>query len=507
MSAIRDSVRLLLTTGRSDEEIGQMVGVARSTVRRYRGIVEVEGLEWPSVQEMGDNKLEGIFRKTKSIHRAKRMPDLLYTYNELQKPDVTIQLTYDDYVEQDSETAYSRTQYYDIVNKFIRKLNITMRQKRRAGECVWVDYAGKHLYWRNNGKVYRAELFVSVLGASGYLFVYATASQKLPDWIEAHNEMFAFYGGTPEVIVPDNLKSAVTTAGYDPVLNRTYRELGHHFEVVIIPARSGRPKDKAPVEAAVRLVTWWIIGRLRNRQFFSLAEINEAIRELLPIINAKPVRILKKSRHERFVELDQPLLRQLPAERFEFAEWTAKKKVPPDYHIEVGGHFYSVPHELVSEKVEGRVTNTSVEFYSNGKRVARHIRNSETGGTTTLPAHQAPSHRHYAQQTPENFQRWAGSVGPAASAIVAHQFSQHRVALPGLKACSNLRRLCREYGEERFEAACRRAEQIGSLTLTSVHSILKRRLDLVDAPSTPVQTRLPLHQNVRGPNYYTQEGR
>lgn len=509
MNAIRDAVRLVLTTGRANEEIAQMVGVARNTVRRYRQIIDDGGLEWARVQEMGDKELETFFRKAKSTHSIKRLPDFLYFYNELQKRGVTRQLLYEEYAAQEPESAYSKTQFYGLFAKFLRRLNITMRQTRRAGECVWVDYAGKHLYWkdRSTGQLHKAQLFVAVLGASGYLFVHATATQASRDWIEAHNVMFRFYGGVPEVIIPDNLKSAVTKAGYDPVLNRTYRELGHHYVVVILPARPSRPKDKAPVEAAVRLVTWWIIGKLRNRQFFSLAEINEVIGELLPVINARPIRLLKKSRRERFEELDWPLLRSLPAEPFEFAEWTAKRKVPPDYHIEIEGHFYSVSHELTGDHVEGRITRSAVEFFCNGKRIARHVRSSAIGGTTTLPAHQAPAHRHYAQQTSEHYRQWAESIGPSAIAVVDQQFARHRVALPGLKACSHLRQLCREYGVERFEAACRRAERIGSLTVTSIRSILKRQLDTLELTDAPVQAVLPLHQNVRGAHYYAPEGR
>lgn len=509
MSAISEAVRLILNTGRTNEEIGQMAGVSRNTVRRYRVIVEEKGLQWPTVMELGDRELESIFRKPKGAHRRKRRPDLDYSYNELQKPGVTRQTLFDEYVEQDPETALGKTQFYDLIAKYTRKLSVTMRQTRKAGECVWVDYAGKCLYWksRNTGELRRTQLFVAVLGASGYIFVCATASQKLPDWIEAHNAMFRFYGGVPEVIIPDNLKSAVTKASADPVINRTYRDLALHYGTVILPARPRRPKDKAPVEAAVRMITWWVIGKLRNRQFFSLAEINAAIVELLPIINARPIRLLNQSRRERFEQLDQPLLRSLPDEPFEYAEWTAKRKVPPDYHIEVERHFYSVPHELVGDLVEARITTSAVEIYANGKRVALHVRSSEVGGSTTLATHQSPAHRSYAQKTPGYYQDWARTVGRAATSVVDHQFLQHRAALPGLKACSNLRRLCREYGDERFEAACQRAERIGSMTVTSITSILKRRLDQTESTSTSKQVQLPLHHNVRGAGYYVQEGR
>ena len=260
------------------------------------------------------------------------------------------------------------------------------------------------------------------LGCSNYTFVWASKSQRIEDWIDAHIQSFEFFGGVTESIVPDNLKSAVTKPGRDPELNRTYQEMASHYGPVILPARVRKPQDKAKAEAAVLHVSRWILAPLKERTFFNVEEINQAIQMLLPALNSRPFKDLPGSRQSRYEEIDRPALRPLPVKRFEYAEWVTPIKVRDDYHVRVLKHFYSVPFHLTQEQVEARITRSMVEIYHQSKRVAAHIRSYEEGGTTTDKKHMAPQHLGYAEQNLEVYLSWAKRFGPAAQAVVRAQY-------------------------------------------------------------------------------------
>lgn len=508
MNIKREALRLILTTPLSNIKIATLVGLATNTVKKYRLIVRKKELDWDDIRKMDDRQIQEIFRKSIPKIPTKRMPDWNHIHSQMLMPDVTLQLLWEEYCLDGPEDAYSYSAFAEYYRRYVVKLDISMRQTHKAGETVFVDFAGRKIAFQPPGVPEQyAEIFVGVLGCSKYTFAYACASQKLPDWIDAHNQMYFNIGGVPSITIPDCLKSAVIKPGPEPKLNRTYREMAVHYGTVIVPARPRRPQDKSPAEIGVQVVTRWIIASLRHRKFYSLQEINDAIAEKLILLNERPFKKLPGCRRELFEQLDKPRLMLLPASVYEpSAVWTSPQKVRSDYHIHADKHYYSVHYQLVGSKVEIRITHSTVEIYSLGKRVATHVRSYVVGGHTTLPEHQPIAHRKYAEQTPEHFISWAKDIGEFTSSFVEYQLNRTPHWLPGVRACSSLVKLGKEYGAERLEAACERANKIGSLTLKSVRSILRRNLDSTDDSRIPVQGQLPFHHNVRGASYYSQEG-
>ncbi|MES9937215.1 MAG: IS21 family transposase [Sedimenticola sp.] len=508
MRNLRDVVRMILTTDISNRQIAKLCGVSRTTVIKYRARLAEMELGWADVENSSDSGLESLFRSKPRVSSNVVQPNFGWVHREMQYRGVTLLLLWEEYALANPGRAYSYSQFTHYYREYKGKIDLVMRQNHRAGEVTYVDFAGRTIPWtdKDTGETHKAQLFVAVLGCSKFTFLYAVPSQKLRHWIEAHNAMLAYIGGVTEVICSDNLKSAVIKAGAEPELNRTYREFAKHYGTVIVPTRVRRPKDKALAELGVKLAYRWVLAKLRHRKFFSIEEINQAIGELLEAFNNRPFQKLPGSRRTRFEELDKPLLRSLPSDSFEYAEWTPPYKVGPDYHVRINQHFYSVPHELVAKRVEARVTSKGIEILHDGKRVAFHVRSDEVGGHTTNPQHQPKAHRAYASQKPALVRKWAKSIGPNALLVIEHQFESRKYELLALKSCSTLQRLAKSYGKERFEAACTRAVQICSLTPKSVRSILQHRLDAMDPFDRPVQVNLPLHDNVRGAAYYAQGG-
>lgn len=345
-------------------------------------------------------------------------------------------------------------------------------------------------------------IFIAVLGASHYTYVEATWTQSLPDWIGSHGRTFEALGGVPEVVVPDNLKAAVTrTHRYEPDLNRTYLDLAYHYHVAIIPARAARPRDKAKVEVGVQVVERWILARLRHHTFLALAEVNAAIRTLLPDLNARPFKKLPGSRQSLFAALDQPAVRPLPTQSYEYAEWK-RVRVNIDYHVEVDGHYYSVPYALVKQQLEVRLTAQVVAVFYQGKRVASHPRVFRKGRHSTIAAHMPTAHRHYVEWPPQRLIRWAATSGEATARVVETILASRPHPQQGFRSCLGLMRLGKSYGAERLEAACRRALTLGACSYKSIESILKTGLDHRPLPQTPPLGSSPRHDNIRGPEYY-----
>jgi transposase len=385
-----------------------------------------------------------------------------------------------------------------------------MRQVHRAGEKLFIDYAGQTvpIIDAGSGEIRPAQIFVAVLGASHYTYAEATWTQALPDFIGSHVRCFEFLGAVPRLLVPDNLKSAINRAcRYEPEANSTYAELARHYGTAILPARPFHPRDKAAVEAGVLLVERWILARLRNRRFFSLAELNAAIGELLGELNNRPFKKLEGCRASAFERLDRPAMKPLPTSRYEYAEWKFAS-VNIDYHVEVAGHYYSVPHGLVRQRLEVRLTATSVECFFKGKRVAAHVRSDLRARHTTLPEHMPEAHRKHLQWSPGRLLNWAQSIGPGVREVVKWQLDNRPHPEQGYRACLGLLNLAKRYGEARLEAACGRALAIGAPTRKRICSILEAKLDQhpelfaasefqASAVPTPAQ-----HANVRGADYF-----
>ena len=380
-----------------------------------------------------------------------------------------------------------------------------MRQIHHAGEKLFIDYCGQTVpvIEQSTGEVHDCQVFVAVLGASNFTFAEATYTQSLPDWVGSHVRALEYFGGVTELLIPDNLLSGITKAcRYEPGINRTYQELAVHYGAAVIPARVRKPKDKSMVESGVQLVQRWILAALRNRTFFSLAELNAAIRELLVKLNNKPFKKLSGSRMSRFLEIDRPALRPLPAVAFEYAEWHIKKRAGINYHIEVYEHYYSVPYQLRREYLDVRLTGSIVEIFFHNKRIASHIRSYIKWGYTTLTEHMPKSHKAYVEWTPERLIRWASETGKATAELVTAILASKLHPQQAFNSCLGIATLDKKFGKERVEAACKRALAIGGTSYKSVKSILETGLDKKPLPEPRIAAQKITHSNIRGSEYY-----
>jgi transposase len=416
---------------------------------------------------------------------------------------VTLTLLWHEYKAAHPE-GFQYSWFCDQYRAWSARLDVVMRQEHRAGEKLFVDYAGQtvEVVDRRTGEIRSAQIFVAVLGASSYTYAEATWTQQLPDWIGSHVRAFEFLGGVSELLVPDNLRSGVAKAHrYEPDLNPTYADLASHYGVVVLPARVRKPRDKAKAEAGVLLVERWILAVLRHRTFFSLAELNREIARHLERLNARPFKKLPGSRRALFEQLDRPALRPLPAQPFAFAEWK-QVRVNIDYHVEIDGHYYSVPYQLVRKALEARYSERTVEVFHQGRRVASHPRSHLKGRHTTLPEHMPAAHRSYAEWTPQRLIRWAEQNGPATAGMVQTILERRAHPQQGFRSCLGIMRLGKRFGEERLEAACRRALTLNACSYKSIESILRQGLD---GQAVPEQQELDLvleHENIRGADYY-----
>ena len=503
----REILRLKHECGASDRTIGRSLGIARSTVALTLDRVATAGLAWPLPEMLSDRVLEAMLYAgagTKQGMRRKAEPDWAHVHRELRRPGVTLMLLWEEYRAREPG-GYGYSRWCDLYRTWEGRLSPTMRQAHPAGERLFVDYAGQtvEVVDGRTGEVRQAQVFVAAMGASSYTYAEATWTQTLPDWIGSHTRALAFFGGVPAQLVPDNPRVGVDRANwYEPGLNRTYLDLATHYGTAILPTRVRRPRDKAKVEVAVLVVERWILARLRHRRFFSLAELNEAIALLVTDLNARPMRRLGVSRRDLFLELDYPALKPLPAQAYEYAEWRLRR-VSLDYHVDIDGHYYSVPYRLIRDQVEARLTARTVEIFHKGERVAAHLRGTGRGRHTTVPDHMPSSHRRHAEWTIERIQRTAARIGPSTAKLVSIILESRPHPEQGYRACLGILRLARQYGEPRLEAACDRGLDIGAHSYGSIQSILKSGLDRQPRrPSQQGELVLPDHPNIRGPRYY-----
>jgi transposase len=504
MRKTREVLRLKFELGLSHREVGRSLGLSPGTIAKTVARMTEAKLTWASAQAMSDEALEAKLYGAAAEAPSRPLPDFSRVHAEYRRVGVTLALLHEEYIEGQAG-GYGYTQFCEFYRRWLGQRGLTMRQEHKAGEKLFVDYSGKrpHFIDRETGERVDVELFTAVLGASNYTYTEATRSQQLADWIGSHVRTFGFLGGVPRAVVPDQLKSGVTTAcRYEPEINRTYAELAVHYDVAIVPARPGKPKDKAKVEGTVLLVQRWILARLRNQRFFSLVELNGRIAELNDDLNARVMRKYGYSRRQLFEQVERIALRALPVEPFEFAEFK-KAKVGIDYHIEFDRHYYSLPYRLVGEVVELRYTITTVEVVHKGERVASHIRSVRPGQHTTDPAHMPESHRRHAEWTPSRILDWAGKTGPETARLAEAILTDRRHPEQGFRSCLGILRLSKKYTPERLEAACARAYAGGARSYRSVKSILEKGLDHLPALPFPAPPLPSLdHENVRGQAYY-----
>lgn len=507
MRKIREILRLKHECHLSNRAIGRSLRIAHSTVAECLRRFREAGLGWPLPEGLDDDHLSALLYPPPPAPSTRVLPEpnWAHVHQELRRKGVTLQLLWEEYHKAHPE-GFRYSRFCERYAAWKKRVEPSMRQTYKAGDKCFVDYAGPTLpvVDPDTGQIRDAYLFVGTLGASSYTYAEAHFHQDLANWTAAHVRMFAFFGGAPACLVPDNLKSAVKSpCFYEPDLNPTYHDLAVHYGCAVVPARVRKPRDKAKVEAAVLVAERWILARLRNRTFFSLAALNEAITELLHRLNHRPMRHFGLSRAELFARIDRPALRPLPDTPYEFALWT-RPKVNIDYHVQVDGHFYSVHHSLIHQTVRARITATTVEIFHKGKRVASHVRSYRKGFHTTAPEHR-PARHEATLWPPERLQRWAASVGPHTETLISRVLASRAYPEQGYRTCRGLLRLAQSVGAERMEAAARRALHFGILSWKGVKNILDNRLEALPLPSeSPQQAELPFgpHEHVRGKTYY-----
>jgi len=506
MRKIREVLRLSWGGKLSPRAVAHSCGMGRTTVREYLQRAERAGLSWPLPEGLTDGDLERLlFPPPVSPTNAPRsVPDWNTVHEDLKRKGVTLFLLWEEY-KAVHPGGYEYSRFCELYRLWAGRLPVWMRQDHKAGEKLFVDYAGLTMPVtdRETGEVRQAQLFVATLGASSYTFAEASWTQSLPEWIASHVRAFEFFGGAPALVIPDNLKSGVTSAcRYDPDVNPTYAEMAAHYGTAIMPARVQKPQDKAKVESGVLGIERRVLAPLRNRTFFSLCELNRAIGELLVEYNLRPFQQREGSRHTLFVTLDKPALTPLPNTRYEYAQWV-KARVSLDYHVCADGHYYSVPYRLVKEEVQVRLTNTGVEVFHQGARVASHLRSHKNHQHTTRPEHMPQGHRAHAEWTPERVIAWVGRAGQAAAELAQRIVASRPHPEQGYRACMGIKRLGETYGIDRLEAACKRALAIQSPSYKSVKSILDKGLDKEPLPAAAKSAPPIEHENLRGADYYS----
>jgi transposase len=494
---IREVLRLK-AEGFSDRQIAMAIGSARSTVQECIRRARAASLIWPLPAELDEPALHAqLYRRAVPLSRTPQ-PDFAELHRELSRRGVTRLLLWEEYKTVHPD-GWQYSVFCDQYRRWLARQELVLRQDHLPGDKLFVDYAGQTvpIVDRHTGEIRAAQIFVAVLGCSNLSHAEATWTQGAADWLGSHVRALESFGGVPRAIVPDNLKSGVNKAHrYEPELNPAYQDLAEHYGVAILPARVRKPRDKAKVEAGVLVVERWILARLRNRTFFSLGELNGAIRELLERLNTRAFKKIAGNRRSRFEELERPTLRPLPVRAYEFGEWR-KAKVHPDYHIEVRRAYYSVPYSLIGERVEVRLTAHGVEVFHAGRLVAAHARASERGQRSTRRAHRPAGHVAIIERTLEHTLARATAIGRATAELIRQQARRRLHPEETLRSSQGILRLAQDFSATQLERACERALALQCYSYRAVRT-------LIETPAAPaVQAALDLpHANLRGPEYF-----
>lgn len=498
---LKEAARLLLEFGLGVRPIARACNISTSTAHAYVDRLKELNVPYGKIAHMGDDELEELLFPKEEKAPAKPLPDFEYFSKEMTKKGVTLQLLYEEY-KKDNPDGYERSRFYVLYKDWIKKVDPVMRFTHKAGEKMFIDFSGDKAHYQDptTGKIIEADLFVSVLGASSYLFARAVPDQTVKNLVDCTIRAFEFYGGCTEYVVPDNTKSAVTHPSYyEPDLNKTYAALAEHYHVAVLPTRVRKARDKAKVESGVLQAQRRILASLRNRTLFSLAELNEAIVEETKKLNERPMTGTGKSRYDLFLEIDKPALRPLPQERYRITTWK-KASVHIDYHVDVEKTYYSVPYTLHGQKVDISYSSSMIEIYHRGRRVASHMRVNKPGAFVTDKLHMPHHHRQFLEWTPERIKSWGEKVGPSTK-LLMEAIMEHREHVEhGYRSCLGLLRLAKLYPSERVEQACRRALDLQAYNYKSVKSLLERGLEKMSAEEK--QKIIPLHANIRGKSYY-----
>jgi len=501
MELVREIFRLKWENKKSNRAIGEILSISKSTVSTY--LARAKALNIESIEQLksiDDEKLKEMMfpKKNEKDHEI----DFERINKELKRKHVTLMLLWQEEADK-NPLIYGYSRFCGLFKEWKKEKQISMRQNHKAGEKGFIDYAGSTMSIHNSktGEVSQAQIFVMVLGASDLAYVEATHTQQTRDFIGSNMRAFEYFGGVPKTLVPDNLKAGVNQASkYEPVINQTYRELATHYGSVVIPARVRKPKDKAKVENGVLIAGRWILARLRDRKFFSLDELNEAIWELLEDYNKKKFQKLDCSRRDLFEEIEKEALLSLPTNRFEIAEWK-KVKANIDYHVTIESCHYSVPYQLRGKELQARSTDCNVEIFYQGKRVASHVRNYKKGSVSTVKEHMPKSHQECSEWSPSRIINWARKTGPFCAHLVKKIMDEREHPELGYRSCLGIMRLEKKYSKERLESACKRALKVGGTSYRSVNSILEKGLDHQEIGQEKVNSSIE-HENIRGSDYY-----
>ena len=497
---IKDILRLKYSGGLSHEAIARNLAISKGVVAKYLSLAGAAGLDWQATADLDEASLERRLLGRSAAETCLVEPDFALVHIELRRKGVTLVLLWQEYRAANAgRRTWAYTQFCGHYKAFAKTLKRSMRQHRRAGEKLFIDYAGPTLALADGT---RAQIFVAAMGASSFTFACATADQSMRSWLGAMARALTFYGGCPQLIVPDNPRSLVSEAcRYEPKLNATVREFARHYAVSILPARPFLPKDKATAESSVQVVTRWILARLRNTVLADVHAADTAIAALLPSLNNRQFQKLDGSRASLFASLDAPALSPLPAQPWQWATFKTVT-VHIDYHVEIDLHRYSVPHPLVGLELEARVTDALVEMLHRGQRVACHARSSRRGGFTTLDEHMPAAHRAHKQWTPERLIHWGSGIGANTGHFVSQLLNRFRHPEHGYRSCLGLLALTKRYGAPRVELACALALELGAGQFRHVRDILTNGRDLVPRPAPQPEWVAPAHENLRGAAYY-----
>ena len=509
MRKLKDALRLKLEGDQSHQQIAAALGISKGVVTKYVGLAVAAGLDWPAIAAMDEATLERRLLPTPRPSDVYAQADYGRIHQALHRKGMTLALLWEEYCAQVGDEydpnnpvkPWRYSQFCENYRQFAKRLKRSMRQIHRAGEKLFIDYAGPTVALANSQQGQQAHIFVAAMGASGYCFALATPGQTARDWLHATARALSFLGGVPQLIVPDNPRALVKTANrYEPELNDSVLDFARHYGCSVLPARAYRPQDKAKVELGVQLVERWILARLRKHSFATVHEVNEAIAPLLEHLNQRAFQKLPGCRASVFAEIDAPALMALPQQPWEWAVFKTAR-VHIDSHIEFEGHRYSVPHALVGMALELRVTATAVEVVHRGQRVASHMRCAHQGGFTTVTEHLPDRHQAQAQWTPERLIHWGERIGVACAAVVRRMLERQRHPEHAYRACLGLLSLSKRYGDARLEAACVLACSLGTSKYSHIRDILVNRRDLLQASTAP-EWSSPAHAHVRGADYY-----
>ena len=497
---IKDVIRLKWASQMTHEDIAAALKVSKGVVAKYVSLASAAGLDWQTVQDWDERDLVARLLPRSAQASAVVVPDWGRIHRELDRKGVTLMLLWQEYVAEHSEARTWRyTQFCEHYKTFASRLKRSMRQHRRAGEKLFIDFAGPTVALTSGE---RAQVFVAAMGASSYTFACATPSQKLEDWIGSMVRALEFYQGVPQLIVPDNARAVIADPDrYEPRANQTVLDFARHYGTSVLAARPASPRDKATAESAVQVVTRWILARLRHQRLDTVAQVDAAIAALLPSLNGRAFQKLPGSRASTFAELDAPVLMALPPSRYEIARFKPVK-LHIDYHVEIDGHRYSAPHALVGQTLEARITARGIELLMRGNRVASHARSSRRGGFTTVDEHMPAAHRAHRDWTPQRLIDWGQRVGLATGEVITRILQHNKHPEHGYRSCLGLLGLAKRYGRARLEAACERALVLGVFKYRHVRDILANNLDRLPAHDPDSDWISPHHPNVRGPGHY-----